>query len=274
MNKLKKIIKEPILLFFLIGIILFIFYAQAASFIEKRNKQVYVSKSQIELLGESFKKTWNRNPTETEFTALIDNFVMDEIFFKEAVDMGLDKTDPAVKRRLRQIMELMLDDFATIYPTEVQLRKYLSDHPEKFRRDSRISFQHVYFTMEDKEKAVSFLIRLQKSLPIDERSTGNLLMIPNEFDDESEREIERLFGKKFTANVFELETGNWHGPVESAYGWHLVNVSNRIKGEVPDLNEIWDVVEREWSVERKKKIKEEQYKVMRVQYNVTIEDFK
>lgn len=274
MKTIKKIIKEPLVLSILAGIFIYIAYTHATGYIDSKNKQIHVSKARIELLKESFRKTWNRDPTGKELKASVENFVMDEIFFKEAVEMGLDKTDPAVKRRLRQIMELMLDDFATIYPTEVQLRKYLSDHPEKFRRDSRISFQHVYFPMEDKEKAVSFLIRLQKSLSIDERSAANLLMIPNEFDDESEREIERLFGKYFTGNVFELETGNWHGPVESAYGWHLVNVSNRIKGEVPDLNEIWDVVEREWSVERKKKIKEEQHKVMREQYNVTIEDLK
>ena len=271
MNKLKKIIKEPVLLFFLIGIILFILYAQATSFIEKRNKQVYVSKSQIELLGESFKKTWNRNPTETEFTALIENFIMDEIFFKEAVIMGLDKTDIAIKRRLRQIMELMLDDFSAIFPAENQLQEYLSANPDKFRMDPRISFRHIYFRLEDKEKAVNLLKGLQKGKSIDKNFSGGLFLIPGDFDDESEREIKKLFGDNFTQKVFELETGNWQGLVESAYGWHLVKVSQRTEGVVPDLNEIWDLVEREWSVERKKAIKEEHYKIMREQYDVTVE---
>ena len=97
-------------------------------------------------------------------------------------------------------------------------------------------------------------------------------MIPDRFENESEREIERSFGNLFTREVFRLETGDWQGPVESSYGWHLVRVSERIEGEVPDLNQIWDLVEREWSVERKKEIKEQQYKVMRDQYRITIEE--
>ena len=271
MNTLKKIIKEPIILFFLMGTLIYILYTLTADFIDKKNRKIFVSKAQIGLLEESFSKTWNRNPTENEFSAQIENHIMDEIFFKEAVAMGLDKTDLAVKRRLRQIMEIMLDEYTTIYPTEVQLRKYLSEHPDKFRREPRISFRHIYYPLEEKEKAINFLSSLQKGLEVDENMVRGLFLIPGQFEDESKREIEKLFGNSFTQKLFELETGNWQGPVESAYGWHLVILSQRIEGIVPDLNEIWDIVEREWSVERKKVMKEEQYKIMRKQYDVIIE---
>ena len=272
MKTLKNLIKEPFFLFFLLGAFLFIMYTRAAGYIDQKNRQIFVRQTQIALLEESFRKTWNRSPTENELTAQIDNFVMDEIFSKEAVAMGLDKTDPAIKRRLRQIMEMMMDDYATIYPTENQLRTYLSENQEKFRQDPRISFRHTYFPLENKEEAIQFLSRLQKSLSVDEHSMRGLLLIPDRFEDESEREIERLFGNMFTRELFGLETGDWQGPVQSSYGWHLVKVSQLIEGKVPDLNQIWDLVDREWSVERKKEIKEEQYKVMRDQYKISIEE--
>ena len=272
MKTIRKVIKEPFLLFFLLGALIFIMYTRATGYIDQRNRQIYVSQDQIALLAESFQKTWNRSPTEDELKAQINNFIMDEIFFKEAVSMGLDKTDLAVKRRLRQIMEIMMDDFATIYPTENQLREYLSANPEKFRQDSRISFRHIYFPLEEKEEAIKFLTKLQNGTPVGENYTGGLLLIPDRFEYETEWEIERLFGGVFTRELFELETGDWTGPVESSYGWHLVKVSERIEGEVPDLNQIWDLVEREWSVERKKEIKEQQYKVMRDQYKISIEE--
>lgn len=272
MHKLKKLFREPILLFLFLGTILFVLYTRATDYIDKKNKQVLVSQTQLALMGESFIKTWNRNPTETEFAAQVENFIMDEIFFKEAVAMGLDKTDPTIKRRLRQIMEMMLDDYTTIYPVESQLSKYLAEHPDKFRRDSRISFRHLYFPMEDKEKTIKLLSSLQKGMSVDENYTGNLLLIPSQFEDESKSQIKKLFGTDFTQNIFELEIGNWQGPVASSYGWHLVKVSQRIEGEVPDLNEIWDSVEQEWSFERKKEMKEEQNKVMREQYEIVMED--
>ena len=271
MNKVKKLITEPILVFLFLGTLLFVSYTRATDYIDRKNKQVFVSQTQIALIEESFSKTWNRNPTESEMSALVDNFIMDEIFFKEAVAMGLDKTDPAVKRRLRQIMEMMLDDYTTIYPVEGQLSKYLAENPDKFRSDPRISFRHIYFPMEDKEKALKLLPRLQNSKSNPDNYPGGLLLIPSQFEDESKMQIKKLFGDIFTQNIFTLETGIWQGPVESSYGWHLVKVSQRIEGVVPDLNEIWDTVEQEWSFARKKEMKEEQYKIMREQYDVMVE---
>ena len=272
MKSLRKLIREPFLLFFIIGPLLYVLYIWASAYIEQKSSQIHVSQTQIAILEESFRKAWNRPPSGTEFNALIDNYVMDEIFFKEAVAMGLDKTDPAVKLRLRQILEMMMEDYTAIYATEGQLRTYLSENAEKFRKDSRISFRHVYFPPEDKEKAIQFLKELRQGIAIDREYANRLISLPDRFDNETEWEIKRLFGDPFTQELLELEGGEWLGPVASPYGWHLVNVSERIEGMVPDLNEIWDLVEREWSVERKKELKDEQYKLMRDQYKIIVEE--
>jgi hypothetical protein len=274
MKRFSNFIKEPIVLFVLLGAFIFLMYTRASAYIDQKNRQVHVSQTQIAILAESFQKTWGRSPTAEELRAQVDNFIMDEIFFKEAVAMGLDKTDPSVKRRLRQMMEMMMDDFATIYPTETQLREYLTENPEKFRQDSRISFRHIYFPMEDKEGAEQLLGRLQQGIPAEIDYPGGLSLIPDQLENESEREVGSLFGEVFTREVFRLETGTWSGPIASSYGWHLVRVSDRIEGEIPDLNEIWDLVEREWTVKRKMEVKEQQYKAMRDHYWITIEEIR
>ncbi len=271
MKKIIRLFKEPLLLFFLLGIISFLLYTKATAYIEKKNRQIFVSESQVELLKESFKKTWFRPPTQNELDGNIDNYVMDEVFYREAVTMGLDKTDPGVKRRLRNLMELMMDEYTTIYPTENQLRKYLSEHPDKFRKEPRISFQHLYFPFENKKEAMDLLQTLQKNEAVEEKYIGHPLMIPSEFENESKRSIENLFGKDFSTDIFIVETDNWNGPVESAYGWHLVYVGQLTKGELPDLNEIWDQVENEWTAKRKREMREEQYEMMRERYEIAVE---
>lgn len=274
MKRLKILVREPVILFFLLGTFLYISYNQLTTYFDSKSREIIVDQNEILLLEESFRKTWNREPTQSEIDNLIGNRVMDEIFFKEAVAMGLDKTDPAVKRRLRQIMELMLDDFSTIYPTESQLQEYLSENPEKFQKAPRLSFRHLYFPLEDKQIALEFLSGLQKGITKPEDHPGGLYLIPSSFEDESQNEIERLFGEKFSQEILAIEVGSWKGPVESAYGWHLLKVSDFVDSELPPLDKIWDAVEREWSVERKKEIKEEQYKVLRDHYDVTVVDLK
>jgi hypothetical protein len=266
-----RIFSYQILIFVILGTVLYLSYSRVTTYIDRKDNRISVSAAQVELLKTSFEKTWNRPPTEKELRAQIDNFIMDEIFFKEAVAMGLDKKDPAVKRRMRQIIEMMLDDYATVYPAESQLQQYLSENSEDFRLPSRISFEHVYFKLEEKEQAISQLNRLNSGEFLNMEGMGELLLIPPRFEDETQYEIERLFGKPFTTALFDLDTGIWKGPVESAYGWHLVLVTERIDGEIPDLSKVRDQVEREWMVEKRKEMKNKQYELMRSRYSITVE---
>mgnify|MGYP001554409454 CR=1 FL=1 len=268
-NTFLRIIREPISLFVILGLLLFIVYNRTTTYYDQKNKQITVTEAQVQLLKETFAKTWNREPTEEELEAQIENLIKDEIYYKEAVDLGLDRSDIAVKRRLRQIMEMMMDDMATVYPSEDQLKTYLSENQDKFRRDPYISFRHIYFSSENRETALDVLGKLKDTLPVDERSFDGLALIPNEFSEESYRSVERLFGKSFTEEVFTLKPGIWQGPVESAYGYHLVYISELTEGFVPELSEIWDEVEREWSVEKRTQVKDQQYQKIRERYTIS-----
>lgn len=197
---------------------------------------------------------------------------MDEVFFREAVAMGLDRKDPAVKRRMRQIIEMMLDDYATVYPTESQLQFYLSENAEDFRLPLRITFQHQYFKPEDKDDAIKQLAKLKAGESSDKELNNNLLMIPSSFENETAFEIEKLFGKSFTTDAFALESTGWEGPLESAYGWHLVKIDRITQGDVPPLSEVRIQVEREWMVEQSKKMKQKQYEIMRSKYDISVDD--
>ena len=272
MKRLLKLFREPIVLFFILGFLLFILYARTKDLTEQGHKQIFVAQDQIKELEETFTKTWNRVPDEDERSALVNDLIMDEIFYKEALAMGLDKTDLTVKKRLRQIIEMMMDDYAKIYPSEEQLRSYLSENQEKFRGESRFSFIQLHFPTEEKGQATQFLSRLQSKSATLEEYAGGLRMIPDWLEAETESNIEKIFGPYFTGELLEMETGNWEGPLASPYGWHLVQIRKKMEGELPELSDIWDQVEREWSEERKKEIKEEQYRILREHYTITVEE--
>lgn len=248
-----------------------VIYSNVSQYYSLHNQQIIVRASQIELLRETFTQTWNRPPTEQEMAGLINNHIKDEVYYKEAVALGLDKTDLAVKRRLRQMMELMLDDNAQVYPSEDQLREYMNANPEKFMNDAIISFQQIYFKPEEEGKARNALSGLLDDT-FDEGDVGSMIMIPPQFENEINSRVESTFGKEFTTEIFELKSGDWQGPIRSAYGWHLVKINFIQEPQLPDLNEIWDEVEREWSFERKQLIMEEQYEEIRDRYTITFEN--
>lgn len=251
---------------------MFFIYHSVSQRIDRENKTIFVSPEHIAMITVNFEKTWNRPPTQEEMNGVVDNYIMDQIFYREATALGLDKTDPAIKRRMRQIMESMLDNFTTVYPSEDQLKQYLSDNADKFRENPIISFEHKYFSYNNKDAAEEIHRKLIENKAYDEAKVEYLSLLPQEFQTESYSNVNKLFGSDFAREVFSLKTNAWTGPVRSAYGWHLVYVEEIIEGNVPELDRIWDLVEREWTVEKKRELKELQYSKMKEKYIIKFKE--
>lgn len=100
---------------------------------------------------------------------------------------------------------------------------------------------------------------------------GDPLMLDHKFYALPTSEVGKLFGEKFAAKLDELAPGQWQGPIESAYGLHLVFVSERTEGRLPALAEVRDAVSREWANARRMEANERLYETMLKRYVVTIE---
>ena len=58
----------------------------------------------------------------------------EEVYYREALALGLDKDDSIVRRRLQQKMEFVSDDVAAqAAPTDAELNAYLLAHLDTFR---------------------------------------------------------------------------------------------------------------------------------------------
>ena len=69
----------------------------------------------------------------------------------------------------------------------------------------------------------------------------------------------------------ELPIGQWRGPVSSTYGTHLVLVDDRTDSRVPALEEVRDVVRRDWANAQRTEASEKYYQVLLRRYTVTVE---
>lgn len=245
-----KLLREPLLHFLLIGAALFVVFGmvdnnpQGAS-----DNKIVVSAGRIEQLNNIFAKTWRRPASADELKGLIDDYVLEEIYYRQAVAMGIDRDDTVIRRRLRQKFEFLTGDLtAPADPSDDDLARYLTSNPEKFRRDSVYSFEQVYFAqdnVEDDELIEKALAELRSGSTV-EYGSG---LVPVYFDAAPARIVDSTFGSGFAMSLDALPLGEWHGPVQSGLGNHLIRIDARHAGEIPELDEIRSLLAREWSNE-------------------------
>lgn len=270
-------LREPLLHFLLLGAGLFLLFRLVGGD-SQAPKEIVVTEARVEALAESFARTWMRPPTAQELTGLVDDYVKEEIFYREAVTMGLDRDDVVIRRRLRQKLEFISEDVAAAQePTEQQLQDYLDAHAEKFVEPDRQSFQQVYFSPERRgEAAVRDAEKLLNELlagrgPADPAEAGDPTLLPPGLEAATPQQIANTFGEDFALRVAEAPVGQWTGPIRSSFGWHLLRVAERSPGTTPTLEAIRPIVAREWQSEQRQRLGDQFYQAMRSQYDVRVE---
>jgi PPIC-type PPIASE domain len=275
---MKRILREPLLHFLLLGAAVFAVYGLVSRQVRDEPGKIVISAGEVAAMAESFARTWRRPPTREELEGLIRDRVQEEVYYREAMALGLDKDDTIIRRRLRQKMEFLTDDVAALAePTDVELSAYLKAHAETFRVQRQFTFRHVYLNPERRGKnlardAGQLLTQLrQAGGEADVAERGDPFLLEHVFQSVPASEVAKLFGDPFAAKLGELPPGQWQGPVESGYGVHLVFVSERTEGSLPALADVRDAVELEWKNARRLKTNEQFYAELLKRYRVTIE---
>lgn len=274
---MKRILREPLLHFLLLGAAIFAAYGAVSKRIGDEPGKIIVTQGQVASTVMGFTRTWQRPPTREELEGLIRDQVREEVYYREAMALGLDKDDTIIRRRLRQKMEFVTDDVvAQAQPTDAELNAYLEAHPDQFRAQL-LTFSQVYLNPEKHGEnlardAAQLLAQLrQAGGKADVSPLGDSFLLDHKFEALPASEVGKLFGEEFAAKLGRLSPGQWQGPVKSGYGVHLVFVAERTDGRLPALAEVRDAVRREWDNARRLETNEKRYEAMLKRYVVTIE---
>lgn len=277
-HSLQRLLREPLLHFFVLGAGIFVLFGLVGGTRDYQPDEILITAGQIDRLVEGWKKTRMRAPTVPELEGLVADHIREEIYYREALAMGLDSNDMIIRRRLRQKMEFLTEDLVRqVEPTEVELQTYLDDNASAFLIEPRFTFRHVYFS-EDKrgDNANSDAITLLASIQeddgtIDIATRGDPLPLARSYKSVPASDTGNLFGQNFATRLLTLEQGSWQGPVRSGYGLHLVFVDERTEPREPELDEVRDAVIREWREARRREANEKLYRHIRERYTVVVE---
>lgn len=264
--------KDPLSHFAALGLGLFIAYAFLADGSEV-NEEIIISTAQQAQLEAAFTRSWRRPPTEEERAALIDDWVREEIASREALALGLGEDDVVIRRRLRQKFESMLEQIAaSVEPADGELESWYGERSTNYREDARYSLEQLFFSSDRREDAAKdakdALAAMDSLSSGGSPLLGDPLSMPGQYSLARARELTDRFGAQFTEALADLPLNSWQGPVPSAYGYHLVRVSEMTPGRTPELGEVREVVLRDWRAEQVQTAIDAAYEGLRDRYAV------
>jgi hypothetical protein len=272
-----KLLRDPLLHFLLLGAVLFGVYFLVSGVISSgEERRIEIGDAEIEFLTGNFERQWGRPPTPQELQSLLDARVREEVLYREALAVGLDRNDIVVRRRMVQKMELLTQDLALLAdPTDAELRQFFKENAEDYRVPPVLDFSHVYFNAERRADAeadagrVLAALRAENPPPHRAPERGDTIMLDAEYRRATPAEVSRLFGDRFAGALFELEPG-WHGPVVSGYGLHLVHVGDRVEGRIPEYTEVRERLVNDFNRQRRDRAMEALYEGLAEQYEIAI----
>jgi peptidyl-prolyl cis-trans isomerase C len=280
LSTVKRWLREPLLHFLIIGLVLFGFYA----YINRGRsgtaspKQIGLSFDELRTMTAYFESQWHRPPTSQEFQAMVEDKIKEEVLYREGLVMGLDKDDTIVKRRMAQKAQFLAEDVAAAHePSIAELKAWFEKNTEKFALPSRCSFRHIYFspdkratnTRDDATKALARIAGQPEDSTMS-TSVADRFMFQDYYGDRTPSAIAKEFGPQFAVALEKLKPGSWQGPIESGYGWHLVFVDTVIPGRIPAFEEVESEVKTAWLSEQKAQAWQKAYQTMRAKYTVLL----
>ena len=274
-----KLLKEPLVHFILAGAVLFAAYSATgrgrpgAPGVEP----VRIGEGELRWVSETFTQQWQREPTDDELRALLDNLLEEELLAREAQSLGLGEGDTVIRRRLVQKLTFLIEDTARIVePTEAELRRYHAENAERFGEPARVSFVQVYFNPTRRPQAAAdaedALLELSSlGTPDAAGAMGDPLLLDMDFRDLDEATVSGLLGEEFAEALFALEPGSWHGPLESGYGLHLVFVTEARRTAPRELEQVRREVLEQWRRERERETQAAYLAELRTKYGIVLE---
>jgi parvulin-like peptidyl-prolyl isomerase len=231
----KRLLSEPLVQFLILGVLLFLLTSYIRQHRDKQSREIIVNNERIGMMVMNYKTQTGDLPNKQQLDAMIDHYIREEISYREAKKMGLEKDDEIIRRRLSQKFDFLQTDLTEVsQPSDKDLKQFYTQHPELFQTVATVSFSHIYFSTDNstdaiaKQKAFKVLQQLRNSNLHRAPEKGDRFPLQYEYTAQAAIDIQQNFGdKSILDTLFKAPINVWVGPAQSGYGWHLIFISKR-----------------------------------------------
>lgn len=264
-------LREPLVHFLLAGFAVFAFSAWRGEPVDPASRTIEIGEDQTQRLAEQFAQVWRRPPTPGEIDGLIREHIKEEVYYREALRLGLEADDPIIRRRLRSKMEfLAASEAESAVPDDRMLQAWLDRHAALYAVGTKYSFDQIYLGQDNGGMAEVTALKLALEQGNEWQNMGTSISLPRSLELAEAKQIAREFGDGFAASIGRLEPGKWSGPVASGFGTHLVRLRQAVPGRKPLLAEIRQLVENDWRAATAKEREAKAYQALLDGYDIRI----
>lgn len=268
---MRALIREPLLHFLVAGALLFAWYELSGTSDAGAEEGRVIEVDRDALLtfmqyrARAFEPELFRARLDAmgagELRALVEDYVREEVLYREALALAMDQGDYIIRQRLVQKLDFLLEDAARLAPDPgpEELDAFYRERREDYRVDAVYTFTHIFF---DAEKRGWDEARTAAQALLDSGETASLAFTgAGQYSDRYpflQNYVERTrdyvannFNDEFVAALDAIEAPGqqWRGPFASRYGSHLVMLRERTDPYIPELAAIRERVLEDYRFE-------------------------
>ena len=270
---LQKLLKEPLVGFLLLGLLLYLYYANVNTndaSIESK-EEISVSANELEKIQDEYTKQYKKKMSQEELKLYRENVYRKKVLLEESIRLGLHKNDALVAKRLIEKMAfILLGSVEYKEPSEEELHEYYLKNIEDYSEVEHVTFKHIYFS-----SAKNNMNELYEMMHLSETPLEDINKLGDSFDGEniyeniSYAEVQKKFGKYFASKLFKLKKGVWHKEIHSKYGIHLVYISSKQSSNAYKFDEVEDRVYSDYLAQRRDETIAKAYKNILLNYTMS-----
>lgn len=298
---------KPLLHFVLLGALLFA--ARPLLPLQRfTTEPIEVSAGEVERLRAEWRAEMRRPPSAVELAAMVRRHADEQRLLREALRLGLDRSDPVVRRRLvqnlrfvraepagdeaalldealalgmatrdlvarRRLVQAMEERLAAGVSVSAQeARAYAAAHPQRYGGIARVSFEQVFV---DGGKAGADAraaeLAVQLAREPDAAPAGDAFLLGARFTARSQADLARSFGAEFARAALQAPVGGWTGPLRTPYGLHFLRVNSVERGGEVDLAAVQRQARYALLQERERETVQAQLETLRRRYPLRLE---
>ncbi len=270
-NGAAQLLREPLVQFMLAGALVYAAMAGRAPDVGER--RIVVNEAVVQRLANRWTESFRRAPSQPELDGIISEYVRDQVYYREALRLGLDQDDEVVMRRMRnKMIALATSEAEAATPSDAELRKLIDQDPARYAPEVTFSFDQLYLgadTPQARAAAQTALPLLRAGKPATDLAQP--APIPASYSQSPASDVAAQFGGPFADALRGQPLGQWSGPLASGLGLHLVRVRARSTPAPPSLDKVRQQVTNDWHNTQRRKAEDEAYRKVLANYDVVIE---
>lgn len=270
-NRAAALLREPLVHFLAAGALIFVVLSGRPP--DAGERRILVNEAVVTGLVNGYVQAFRRPPNDEELDGLIRDYVRGEVYYREALRLGLDRDDDVVKKRLRnKMLAIAGAEAEAAKPSDADLQALLDKNPARYAQPPRYTLEQRYLGPDSPALRAAATAQLAALKPgAAPALAGEPFPLPGRLASTPLFDIASQFGDQFAGALAQAPLGRWSGPVQSGFGLHLIKVERRETPPPPKLDDLRQRLENDWRSAAVRKAEEDNLNALLKGYDVVIE---